>query len=148
MEEKVTSKTHLLLPNCSEELRTVTDALADCRLPNPNPTQLLPKACNLTSPEFQQYFQDKFTKSGSASSWHLQQESNFLITSNYIIAAGLFLSYIIGYNWEFIIEEVRMLEKSWNTLNDQPHTYEMTHLLKLFAKVYEGKIYGSVTAVT
>lgn len=34
VEVKVASKMHPLLPNCSEELCGVIDALSDCRLPN------------------------------------------------------------------------------------------------------------------
>lgn len=44
VEEKVTSEMQPQLPNCSEELCKVIDALTDCRLPNRSLTLLLPKA--------------------------------------------------------------------------------------------------------
>lgn len=44
VEERVTSKMHPLLPNCSEELCKVIDALTDCRLPDHSSILLLPKA--------------------------------------------------------------------------------------------------------
>lgn len=64
----------------SEELCKVIDAPADYGLPNHGSTLFSPPngfSCNLTSPEFQLYFENKFRTKRSAISRHLQKPGQF-----------------------------------------------------------------------
>ncbi len=109
VEDKVTSKMHPLLPNCSEELCKVTDALADYRLPNHSTTpskSLWSNSCNLTLPEFQMYFLYKLTEQGSTISRHCKR-SPICWLHSIIFEQLVCLVCIIAFDLEFIIEEVR-----------------------------------------